>query len=66
MLLSVVNWMRARYLMLQGQMDYAMMYLDRVSQISPLLAEVKYQTENRIVGFEEGEKGRKPREKPLE
>ena len=30
-LCSVVNWMRARYLMLQGQMDYAMMYLDRVS-----------------------------------
>ena len=27
---SVVNWMRARHLMLQGQMDYAMMYLDRV------------------------------------
>ena len=30
-LCSPVNWMRARYLMLQGQMDYAMMYLDRVS-----------------------------------
>lgn len=30
-LCSAVNWMRARYLMLQGQMDYAMMYLDRVS-----------------------------------
>ena len=31
---SAVNWMRARYLMLQGQMDYAMMYLDRVSSYS--------------------------------
>lgn len=29
---SVVNWMRARHLILQGQMDYAMMYLDRVGR----------------------------------
>ncbi|RMX51696.1 hypothetical protein pdam_00008112, partial [Pocillopora damicornis] len=31
-----VNWMRARYLMLQGQMDYAMMYLDRTSKFLEL------------------------------
>ncbi|XP_078360870.1 calcineurin-binding protein cabin-1-like isoform X1 [Oculina patagonica] len=31
-----VNWMRARYLMLQGQMDYAMMYLDRSSKLLTL------------------------------
>lgn len=31
-----VNWMRARHLMLQGQMDYAMMYLDRTSKFLTL------------------------------
>lgn len=31
-----VNWMRARHLMLQGQMDHAMMYLDRCSKLLTL------------------------------
>lgn len=31
-----VNWMRARYLMLQGQMDLAMTYLDRCSKLLTL------------------------------
>ena len=41
----LVNWMRARHLMLQGQMDYAMMYLDRVSLQTFILSF----TTNRVV-----------------